>query len=205
MRRSTHRAPRCCSVLGILGVVCPSLAGDFWIWCARDSQPLRYPAGELQSAGLSIYTTLAPSARVCSAEQALGASAAMRSARSSRRLQGAMVVTGARDGEVQALIGARDPDRSRFPDRAIEAKRPIGSLMKPFVYLIALAQPQTYSAGDVARRFHRRSPCSQNGTHWTPQNDDHETHGRVPMIDALAHSACQSGDRAFLGIALGVR
>ena len=41
-----------------------------------------------------------------------------------------------------------------------------------------------------------------NGTHWTPQNDDHETHGRVALIDALAHSYNLA--TVHLGLALGV-
>jgi penicillin-binding protein 1B len=41
-----------------------------------------------------------------------------------------------------------------------------------------------------------------NGTHWTPQNDDHEAHGRVLLIDALAHSYNLA--TVHLGLALGV-
>ncbi len=157
-----------------------------------------YPAGELQSAGLSIYTTLAPSTQAL-AEQAL-AQTLDALGKKQPELQGAMVVTGAHDGEVQALIGARDPTDPGF-DRAIEAKRPIGSLIKPFVYLIALAQPQTYSLATLLDDS-TVDLVQPNGTHWTPQNDDHETHGRVPMIDALAHSYNLA--TVHLGMALGV-
>ncbi|HEX3894719.1 MAG TPA: penicillin-binding protein 1B [Rudaea sp.] len=157
-----------------------------------------YPAGELQSAGLSVYTTLAPSTQAL-AEQALTQTLDALG-KKQPELQGAMVVTGARDGEVQALIGARDPADPGF-DRAIDAKRPIGSLIKPFVYLIALAQPQTYSLATLLDDS-TVDLVQPNGTHWTPQNDDHETHGRVPMIDALAHSYNLA--TVHLGIALGV-
>ncbi len=73
-----------------------------------------------------------------------------------------MIVTGARDGEVQALIGARDAGDPGF-DRALDARRPIGSLIKPFVYLVALAQPQKYSLATPARRFAPSTWCSRTG------------------------------------------
>ena len=157
-----------------------------------------YPATELQRAGLSVYTTLAPSTQTL-AEQALVKTLDTLGKRQPE-LQAALVVTGARDGEVQALIGARDPADPGF-DRALDAQRPIGSLIKPFVYLVALAQAQKYSLATLLDD----APVDMvqpNGTHWTPQNDDHETHGRVALIDALVHSYNLA--TVHLGLALGV-
>src|SRR5438477_8495336 len=111
-----------------------------------------------------------------------------------------MLVTGARNGEVQALIGARDPGDPGF-NRALEAQRPIGSLIKPFVYLIALAQPQKYSLASLLDDS-SVDMAQPNGTRWTPQNDDHEAHGRVALIDALAHSYNLA--TVHLGVELGV-
>src|SRR5262249_45596265 len=142
------------------------------------------PAAELQRAGLSIYTTLAPST------QALAEAALVQTldalAKRQPELQGAVVVTGARDGEVQALVGGRDIGDAGF-DRALEAQRPMGSLTKPLFYLVALAQPQKSSLASLLDD----APvdiAQPNGTHWMPQNDDHEAHGRVALVDALAHS-----------------
>ncbi|MEP6483673.1 MAG: penicillin-binding protein 1B [Rudaea sp.] len=157
-----------------------------------------YPSDELQRAGLSIYTTFSPSAQTL-AEQALSQTLDTLG-KKQPELQGAMVVTGARDGEVQALIGSRDLSDPGF-DRAKDARRPIGSLIKPFVYLIALAQPQSYSLATLLDDS-TVDLVQPNGTHWTPQNDDHETHGRVPMIEALAHSYNLA--TVHLGMALGV-
>jgi len=157
-----------------------------------------YPAAELQRAGLSIYTTLAPSAQAI-AEQALTRTLDDLGKRQPE-LQGALVVTGAHDGEVQALIGGRDVTDPGF-DRALEAQRPIGSLIKPFVYLVALVQPERYSLASLLDD----APVDivqPNGTHWAPQNDDHEAHGRVALVDALAHSYNLA--TVHLGLALGV-
>ncbi|HEX4351424.1 MAG TPA: transglycosylase domain-containing protein, partial [Polyangiales bacterium] len=130
-----------------------------------------YASEELQRAGLSIYTTLSPSTQAL-AEQAM-AQTLDALGKKQPELQGALVVTGVHDGEVQALIGARDANDPGF-DRALEAKRPIGSLIKPFVYLVALAQPQTYSLATLLDDS-TVDLVQPNGQHWTPQNDDHET------------------------------
>jgi len=157
-----------------------------------------YPGDELHRAGLSVYTTLSPSTQAL-AERAL-TQTLENLGRKQPELQGAMVVTGARSGEVEAVIGARDPGDSGF-NRALDARRPVGSLVKPFVYLVALAQPQTYSLATLLDDS-TVDMIQPNGTHWTPQNDDHETHGKVPMIDALAHSYNLA--TVHLGLALGV-
>ena len=157
-----------------------------------------YPAAQLQRAGLSVYTTLAPSTQSL-AELSLAKTLDALGKRQPE-LQGAMVVTGAHDGQVQALIGGRDAADPGF-NRALDARRPVGSLVKPFVYLVALAQPQKYSLASLLDD----SPVDMiqpNGTHWTPQNDDHESHGSVPLIDALAHSYNLA--TVHLGMNLGV-
>jgi len=143
-----------------------------------------YPDAELNSAGLAIHTTLAPSVQTIGEDAIDKALTAL--GKRGAAVDAALVVTGARDGEVQAMIGSRDPDEPGF-NRALDALRPIGSLVKPFVYLVALAQPQRYSLAtqiddttiDLAQR---------DGSRWRPENDDHQTHGDVMLIDALVHS-----------------
>jgi len=157
-----------------------------------------YPASELTRAGLSVYTTLAPSVQTLAELSMTKTLDAL--GKRQPELQGAMVVTGARDGEVQALIGARDPGDPGF-DRALDAQRPVGSLIKPFVYLVALTQPNKFSLATLLDD----TPVDMvqpNGTHWTPQNDDHEAHGRVALIEALAHSYNLA--TVHLGLAIGV-
>lgn len=157
-----------------------------------------YPDAQLQRAGLVVYTTLAPSTQTF-AEQAL-TKTLDGLGKKQAETQGAMVVTGARDGEVQALIGARDPTDPGF-NRALDARRPIGSLVKPFVNLVALAQPDKYSLATLLDD----SPVDMampNGSRWTPQNDDHLSHGNVPMVDVLAHSYNLA--TVHLGLALGL-
>ncbi|MEO7916743.1 MAG: penicillin-binding protein 1B [Dokdonella sp.] len=143
-----------------------------------------YPADMLNGAGLSVLTTLSPSAQNF-AESAIDRALAALGKRGSS-IEAAAVVTGARDGEVQALIGGRDPDQPGF-NRALTALRPIGSLIKPFAYLVALAQPQRYSLASIINDdpINMKQP---DGSRWTPKNSDGEVHGPVLLIDALVNS-----------------
>ena len=59
-------------------------------------------------------------------------------------LEAGLVLTDVHDGEVVAVVGSREPTVHGF-NRAVEAQRPVGSLLKPFVYLLALASPRQWS------------------------------------------------------------
>src|SRR5690606_10506049 len=101
-------------------------------------------------------------------------------------LQAGVVVTDVHTGEVVAVVGGRDVDLPGF-NRAVEAQRPVGSLLKPFVYLLALALPDRWSLATWVDD----SPVTvtlQNGKRWTPGNSDGKSHGSVRLIDALGRS-----------------
>jgi penicillin-binding protein 1B len=143
-----------------------------------------YPDAELNSAGLAIHTTLAPSTQSLG-EQAIDRALSTMGKRGDAA-ESALVVTGAHDGEVQAMVGGRDVDEPGF-NRALDATRPIGSLVKPLVNLVALAQPQRYSLATLLDDS-AIDLAQPNGSRWRPENDDHETRGQVLLIDALIHS-----------------
>ena len=64
------------------------------------------------------------------------------------RLEGAIVVIKPQTGEIKAMVGGRDYQKSQF-NRVVQARRQPGSIFKPFVYLAALI----YGSEDGARRF----------------------------------------------------
>jgi penicillin-binding protein 1B len=115
-------------------------------------------------------------------------------------LEAAAVIASVQGGEVLALAGGRDPKFAGF-NRALDAKRQVGSLLKPAVYLTALEQPKRYTLATLLDD----SPLSftaRNGDLWEPRNYDRENHGEVPLYQALAHSYNVSTAR--LGLALGI-
>ena len=145
-----------------------------------------YPSDVLRSEGLRIFTTLDPTVQQAS-EASLAASMpvlARRSRLAPRELQAAVAVTDARSGEVLALVGGREPRRGGF-NRALDAVRPVGSVVKPAVYLAALAQPQFHLASIV-----RDDPVQVDGPRgpWRPRNHDGNAHGAVFLHDALVNS-----------------
>ena len=109
-----------------------------------------------------------------------------------------MVLTDVHNGDVLAVIGSREVSEVGF-NRAIEAQRPVGSLLKPFVYLLALAQPDRYSLASWVDD----SPVTVQlgrGRNWSPGNADNRSHGTVRLIDALAHSYNQATVRVGMQV-----
>ncbi|BFT28885.1 penicillin-binding protein 1B [Alteromonas sp. D210916BOD_24] len=101
-------------------------------------------------------------------------------------LQGAMVVTESARGEVRAIVGGRDYAFKGF-NRALDAKRPIGSLIKPAVYLTALEDPTEFNLA-TPLKDEPITLKSKNGQQWTPQNYDKTFRGQVPLLQGLTES-----------------
>jgi len=153
---------------------------------------------QLRSGGLSVYTTLDPAAQVY-AEQALDETLHDLGKRGNK-LEGAVVVVEPVTGDVLAMVGGRKSDVNGF-NRAFDARRPVGSSLKPFYYMMALTDPAHWSVATLLDD----SPVSlklPNGKLWTPRNDDHQSHGEVPMVEALAKSYNLAS--VHLGLQLGV-
>ena len=138
----------------------------------------------LSQGNLSIFTTLDPAAQLYT-EQAIAETMKSLGKRADP-LQAAGVVTDAQTGSVLAVVGSKIPGEQGF-NRALDARRPIGSTVKPFVYLVALTQPERWNLASLLddSPINMRQP---DGSMWTPQNDDNQSHGQVPMVDALAKS-----------------
>jgi penicillin-binding protein 1B len=146
-----------------------------------------YREEDLTEAGLRIYSSLDPRAQ----EQAEGAleHELERLDKLHRHpqagLEGAVVVTAPQSGEVVAIVGGRDVGYDGF-DRALDAHRSMGSLVKPFIYLTALESGR-YNAATVVED----APVDlklTNSRHWKPENFTHEVYGPVPLVRALADS-----------------
>jgi len=161
-----------------------------------------YKAEDLTSEGLRIFTSLDPLVQRA-AEQSL-AQQINRFRRQDvshmRQLEGALVVTSTDTGEVLALVGGKDTKYSGF-NRALDAVRPVGSLLKPAVYLAALSQPDKYTLVSPLDDGPVSIPVEE-GKFWTPKNYDRQSHGIAPLHYALSRSYNQASAR--LGMEVGI-
>jgi penicillin-binding protein 1B len=146
-----------------------------------------YEESDLTEAGLTVFSTLDPLLQE-KAEAAL-ASELERQDKSTRKaahgLEGVVVVTTPQTGEVSAVIGGRRASFDGF-NRALDAKRPIGSLAKPMVYLAAL-ETGKFNASTIVhdRAVEIKLP---NGDLWKPANFDKQIRGDMPAVRALTQS-----------------
>ena len=146
-----------------------------------------YREDDLTKAGLKIYTSLDPRAQE-EAERSLDRELTRLDhlkKQAKQPLEGAVVVTTPQSGDVIAIVGGRDVGYEGF-DRALDARRSMGSLVKPFIYLTALESGR-YTAATVVED----QPVDlklANGTHWKPENFTRQTYGPVPVVRALAES-----------------
>ncbi len=160
-----------------------------------------YQESDLRSEGLRIFTTLAPMVQRQAEKSVLARVAQLEKQYKIKDLQASMVVTSVGSGEILALIGDKNPRYTGF-NRALDAHRQIGSLIKPFVYLTALEQPQTYQLG-MPLSDDPVSIKSGDGKIWEPKNAENISHGTVPLYQALAHSYNQATAR--LGMLLTLK
>ncbi len=160
-----------------------------------------YQENDLTSEGLRIYTSLDPIIQR-SAEQAVKKrldDIERDYKLEANGLQGAMVVASTESGEVEAVVGDRNPRYFGF-NRALDAKRSIGSLAKPAVYLTALRGDQYNFVTPIDDGPIK--VAGANGQVWEPQNYDHKSHGIVPLYQAMAKSFNQATARLGLNVGL---
>jgi penicillin-binding protein 1B len=139
-----------------------------------------------QKAGVRVFTGFSILAQM-NAEQSINEKISdLEKLNKTESLQVAMVVTDIDSGEVRALVGDKNSGYAGF-NRALHAKRPIGSLIKPAIYLAALERYQQYNFATVLND----EPIvlsSDNGTEWRPRNYSGKFEGKVSLLEALVRS-----------------
>ena len=158
---------------------------------------LEYREEDLTTLGLSIFTSFDP---LLQRQIELSTSAVMDQLDSGGDLQSATVVTRFDTGEVAALVGGRQVRYAGF-NRALDARRPAGSLLKPAVYLAALEQPRNYTLATPLQDT-KVSVAGPGGQNWEPRNFDRMEHGEVLLHKALAKSYNLASAR--LGMHIGL-
>ncbi len=169
-----------------------------------------YGIKDVKGRGLKIYTAIDLSAqdlatRTLDAGLASLERGSRRLRRSDNPLQGVIIHVDVPTGEIRALVGGRNYDQSQF-NRALNAKRQVGSLFKPFVYLTAfepsltgLSQQVTPATLVSDSRFVLKRRFSAD---WSPRNYQDVYHGTVTVQEALEESMNSASVR--IGLACGV-
>lgn len=140
------------------------------------------PGRSWQETGLRVFTTFDP-------EQQRWLETAARDSESAKGLadiERAMLLTEHRSGAVRALVGGKNQVAGGF-NRALAARRPIGSIIKPWVYAMALEHTEQFTLATMLDD----SPTvvkDKYGEDWSPSNFDRKYRGPVTLYDSVINS-----------------
>ncbi|MDX1706454.1 penicillin-binding protein 1B [Pseudidiomarina sp.] len=164
----------------------------------QEISQLQLPAN-WQQQGLRVFTYLDPVAQRA-AEQSLPAQ--IKRISKDPLLQGAVVISDYRQAGITALVGDRQPQRAGF-NRARDAIRPVGSLIKPFIFGIALESPDTYELSSLIADEPVKL-AGPNDQVWEPKNFDNTFKGSMLLYDALVQSRNVPAVRLGMDVGLKV-
>ena len=160
---------------------------------------LRADLGQVDTtnSGLQVFTSIDP---VLQRKTELVVEKALQRLDPSGPLQAAMVVTDRQQGRLRAIVAGRDSSYAGF-NRALDAKRPVGSTLKPMIYYAALQRSQQFDLGTALQdsAFIMRA---DDGETWQPKNYDGVARGIVPLQRALAESLNLATARLAMEIGL---
>jgi penicillin-binding protein 1B len=156
---------------------------------------------ELQTAGLRVYTTLSAPLQLA-AEEAVHNGVAYLQKNNAKlkglNLQAALISIEPRTGRIVAYVGGIEYGTSQF-DRVEQARRQIGSLVKPFIVYAALeaghAPASLWSNETIAIKTAQGN--------WSPYNYNKQSGGEVTMRAALEQSLNLPTVRMAMDVGLG--
>ncbi|CAH6817209.1 peptidoglycan glycosyltransferase/peptidoglycan DD-transpeptidase MrcB [Vibrio chagasii] len=149
--------------------------------------------------GIRVFTSLDPVSQD-KLEKSIARKVPELSKTAGDKLEAAAIAVDRNTGEIRAMVGGKRTGYDGF-NRALNASRPIGSLVKPAVYLTALEQPEKYTLATTLMD----TPLSLKGSKgsvWSPRNFDRKFRGEVPLYVALSKS--YNVPTVRLGMQLGI-
>ncbi|WP_373959103.1 penicillin-binding protein 1B [Vibrio gigantis] len=149
--------------------------------------------------GIRVFTSLDPVSQD-KLEKSIARKVPDLSKTAGNKLEAAAIAVDRNTGEIRAMVGGKRTGYDGF-NRALNASRPIGSLVKPAIYLTALEQPDKYTLATTLMD----TPLSLKGSKgsvWSPRNFDRKFRGDVPLYVALSKS--YNVPTVRLGMQLGI-
>lgn len=150
---------------------------------------LRQQLGENRASSLSgtrIFSTLDIKQQHYAEQAVINAVSELQLKYKNPYLESAMIVADYRNGEIKAIVGGLQTNYAGF-NRALNARRQIGSLVKPSIYLTALTEPSEFRLNTPIQN----QPITirtKGSPPWQPRNYDRRYSGSVMLMDALARS-----------------
>jgi penicillin-binding protein 1A len=148
----------------------------------------------LYSAGLSIQTTINRALQE-KAQHAFETEMIKLRKQLGDDIDGGMIVLDRRTGDIKALVGGFDFSTSKF-NRASQARRQIGSIIKPLIYGVAIQQGMTFADTEIDEPLE----LIQDNSLWAPKNYDKKFNGQITLAYALSHSSNIVAIKTFLKV-----
>ena len=98
-------------------------------------------------------------------------------------VDGALISMDTKSGAIKSLIGGADFNNSKF-DRALQARRQMGSIFKPIVYSAALQAGYNFTHTEIDEPVE----VSFGGQLWRPRNNNRKFAGSMTLARALSIS-----------------
>ena len=166
-----------------LNIIPERRRANWFVDAAVESVEAQLGVGSIAEQAFEVQTTLSPVLQY-SLEQVTKKTLADLIAKRPylKDAQVAAVVLQANTGDVLAMVGGRDYQDSQF-NRAIYAKRQVGSTSKPFLYGLLFEHDKELSPGCWVED--KEMSINIDGKIWTPQNYDHGYRGEMTLREAL--------------------
>jgi penicillin-binding protein 1B len=119
------------------------------------------------------------------------------------KLQGVLISSDPTNGFVQAVVGGRSFSETQL-NRAVNSKRQVGSVFKPFVFLTAfLNQDENKKDYTPLTQVEDKSfTINYDKQSWSPQNYDDKYFGMIPLYIALEKSLNAATSKIALQVGL---
>ena len=147
--------------------------------------------GDIRTGGYQIYTTIDMKLQQA-AKEAIGQRYAKalkkyKEKPESSTLNAALISVESATGDILAMVGGVDYERSAF-NRVTQSKRQPGSAFKPFIYQTAL--DMGYNPATPLTDLRRTFEYTYRGRKkiWSPKNYERDFKGFIPLREALVHS-----------------